>query len=91
MRRILKAVSIFAAIFGMLLSFVLVGCGGPNEKQLQALEETKAAAASAESSQADCEAEKSDLQGQLASKKQKLEEVKQEKIDVSARLRAMSN
>lgn len=86
-----KGLIVFAAIGLMFFSFVLTGCGGPNEKQLQALEETKAAAMAAESSQADCENEKAQLESQLAAKKQELADMKQEQADVNKRLEAMAN
>jgi len=87
----IKGFIIFAAIAIMFISFALTGCGGPNEKELQALEETKAAALAAESAKADCENEKAQLESQLAAKKQELEQMKQEKADVTKRLEAMAN
>jgi ABC-type microcin C transport system permease subunit YejB len=86
-----KGLIVFTAIGLMFISFALTGCGGPNEKELQALEETKAAALAAESSQADCESEKAQLESQLAAKKQELKEMKQEQADVNKRLAAMGN
>jgi len=84
---------ILLAVIGLLfVSFTLTSCTGhPNEKQLQAMEETKAAAMAAESSQSDCETEKAQLESQLAAEKQKLEDMKQEQKDVNARLEAMGS
>jgi uncharacterized lipoprotein YmbA len=85
--RVFVAVTVIAL---MMLSLLLTGCGrGPNEKQLQALEETKSAAVAAEGSSAECNSEKADLQKQLAEKQQKLQQLKQEKVDVTNRLSAM--
>ncbi len=92
MLRIAKSFVALSVIALMLLALLLAGCGGgPNEKQLQALEETKSAASAAEGKNADCNSEKAGLQKQLAEKQQKLQEMKQEKVDVSNRLSAMGN
>ncbi len=82
--------SIRLAVFVVLLvALVIVECSKhPNEKQLKALEDAKAAALSAETKAADCSSEKAKLQAQLAEAKQKLETMKQEKVDVAKRLAA---
>lgn len=83
--------SIRLAVFIVLMvSLVIVGCSrGPNEKQLKALEDTKAAALAAEQKASDCNSEKAKLEKQLAEQKQKLEAMKQEKVAVEKRLAAM--
>jgi len=82
--------SIRAAVVVLLMvSLVIIGCSkGPNEKQLKALEDTKAAALSAEQKASDCNSEKAKLEKQLAEQKQKLEAMKQEKVVVEKRLAA---
>ena len=88
MRTMLRITSVLAAV--ALYVFATAGCSkGPNENQLKMLEETKAAALAAEKAQADCESNKARLQSDLAAAKDKLEKMKQEKVDVSARLSAM--
>ncbi len=84
-----KGVIILAAIAILFISFALTGCGGPNEKELKVLEETKAAAMAAESAKADCENEKAQLEAQLAAKNQELDKMKQELADVTKRLQAL--
>ncbi len=87
MRKMFRALFISSAIAMMVVAFAITGCSrGPNEKELQALEETKSAALAAESKLSDCQSEKASLESQLAEKKQKLEEMKQEKADVQNRL-----
>lgn len=77
---------IFAACL-LLLALTIVGCARhPNEKELKALEEQKQAAAAAETKSADCAKEKADMETQLAANKQKLEQMKQEKVAVEKRL-----
>jgi hypothetical protein len=79
-----------AVFFVLMVSLVIVGCSrGPNEKQLKALEDTKAAALSAEQKSSDCNSEKAQVEKQLAEQKQKLESMKQEKAVVVKRLAAM--
>lgn len=88
MRNMLRIIGVLAAV--ALYVFAIAGCsGGPNENQLKLLEETKAAALAAEKAQADCESNKAKLESDLAAAKDKLEKMKQEKADVSARLSAM--
>ncbi len=90
MRKALRTVVLFAAIALLLSLFALSGCTKhPSDEELQVLEETKAAALAAEEAQADCESEKSELENQLAGKKQKLEDMEKEKEAVSERLEQM--
>jgi hypothetical protein len=89
MRKTLKTlVVVTAAMLLVLMAFT--GCTKyANEQQLQALEETKAAAQAAEKALADCKSETGNLEGQLADKKQALEDMKKEQEAVSQRLAAM--
>jgi septal ring factor EnvC (AmiA/AmiB activator) len=65
----------------------LASCAShPDEDQIKALEETKAAALSAEQTLAQKKQESSDLQAKLAAKKEELEKVKREKELVLQRL-----
>ena len=90
MRNVIRTIIVLSTVSMLLFSFFIVGCGGgPNEKELQALEESKTAALSAEEAQADCESEKADLESKLAAKQNELSEMKQEKTDVSNRLKEM--
>jgi ABC-type microcin C transport system permease subunit YejB len=89
MQKLLRVLLLFSAI-AMFVSFTIVGCaGGPNEKQLQMLEESKAAALAAEEAKAECESEKRELESQLAEAERELEKMKQEKVDVNKRLESM--
>ena len=89
MRKTLRTlVVVTAAMLLVLMAFT--GCTKyANEQQLQALEETKAAAQAAEKALADCKGETGNLEGQLADKKQSLEDMKKEQEAVSQRLAAM--
>ena len=89
MRKTLRTlVVVTAAMLLVLMAFT--GCTKyANEQQLQALEETKAAAEAAEKALADCKGETASLEGQLAQKKQALEDMKKEQEAVSQRLAAM--
>ena len=88
MRNMLRISGVLAAV--ALYVFAIAGCGGgPNENQLKLLEETKAAALAAENAQADCESNKAKLESDLATAKDKLAKMQQEKADVSSRLSAM--
>ena len=88
-----KTVQVFIALLVisiMVGSFFIAGCTKhPNEKQLQALEETRSAALAAEAKSTTCEGEKNSLQNQLNQKKQQLESMQQEKIAVNNRLQSM--
>ncbi len=91
MRKTLRTLVIVSAVM-LLAMMVLTGCTKyANEQQLQALEETKAAAISAEQALADCKSETTNLEGQLAETKQALEDMKAEQVAVSGRLAAMGN
>ena len=89
MRKALRTcVVVIAAMLLILVAFA--GCTKyANEQQLQALEETKAAAQAAEKALADCKSETASHEGQLAEKKQALEDMKKEQQLVSQRLAAM--
>lgn len=77
--RILLSVALFAGF--------LASCAShPDEDQIKALEETKAAALSAEQTLAQKKQERSDLEAKLATKKAELEKVKKEKELVLQRL-----
>jgi len=77
--RITLSVALFAGF--------LASCAShPDEDQIKALEETKAAALSAEQTLAQKKQESSDLQAKLAAKKEELEKVKREKELVLQRL-----
>ena len=91
MRKALRTlVVVTAAMLLVLMAFT--GCTKyANEQQLQALEETKAAAQAAEKALADCKGETASLEGQLAEKKQALEDMKKEQEAVSQRLATMES
>lgn len=70
-----------------LLASILASCAShPDEEQIKALEETKAAALAAEQSMAKKKQESSDLEAKLTAKKSELEKVKKEKDLVLQRL-----
>lgn len=91
MRKALRTlVVVTAAMLLVLMAFT--GCTKyANEQQLQALEETQAAAQAADEALADCKGETASLEGQLAEKKQALEDMKKEQESVSQRLAAMGS
>ena len=90
MKHTLKTATVLTAIAVLLVMFALTGCSNtPNEEELKALEEAKAAALAAEDAQAKCESEKSDLESTLADKKQTLNEMQEEKEVVTERLEEM--
>ncbi len=75
------AVVVFSA------SISMIGCTKhPNEKQLQALEETKQAALSAEAQLEQKRQEKASLEAQLAEKKKQLEKAQAEKAAIAQKL-----
>lgn len=79
MLKIMLSVALFAGF--------LASCAShPDEDQIKALEETKAAALSAEQTLAQKKQERSDLEAKLAAKKDELEKVKREKELVLQRL-----
>jgi septal ring factor EnvC (AmiA/AmiB activator) len=76
-------VSLVAALFCCLL----FSCAKkPNEEQIKALEETKAAALTAEKSLADKQRERSELEANCEAKKKELDQVKLEKETVLQKL-----
>ncbi len=77
----LLTVCLFAA------GVMLTGCTRhPNEKQMKALEETKAAATAAQDKVAQLEKENADLKAKLAEKQAELKKVQDEKAKVLSRL-----
>jgi cell division protein FtsL len=91
MRKALRTLVVVTAAM-LLILMAFTGCTKyANEQQLQALEETKAAAEAAEKALADCKGETASLEGQLAQKKQALEDMKKEQEAVSQRLSAMGS
>ena len=85
MRNMLRITGVLAAV--ALYVFAIAGCaGGPNENQLKLLEETKAAALAAEKAQTDCESNKAKLESDLATAKDKLAKMKQEKAELAGEM-----
>lgn len=85
MRTAIRMVLVLTAI--ALLFTVMTGCSKhPNEEQLSALEETNQAALAAESQLQTLQAEKDNLEKQLAETKQQLDDCEAEKDLVSRRL-----
>jgi len=72
----------------VIASFLASCASHPDEEQIKALEETKAAALSAEQSLAEKKQEASDLQAKCEAKKAELEKVKKEKETVLQKLEA---
>ena len=71
----------------LLAVFMATGCTRyANEEQLQALNETKAAAISGEEKVADLKKEKAVLEAKLAEKQEELKKVQEEKKTVQAKL-----
>jgi septal ring factor EnvC (AmiA/AmiB activator) len=77
-------------VFAVLLVFVfLASCTShPNEEQIKAMEETKAAALSAEKTLADKKSESSALEAKVKEKQAELEKVKAEKEKVLQKIEA---
>lgn len=87
MRRTRNALILLLVSLFVVSTFSFMGCTKhPNAEQLQALEEQKNAALSAENSLEECRREKSRLESQFAQKKQKLAEAKAELEEVKKRL-----
>lgn len=87
MRRIGKAVTLLLVALFVVSSMSFMGCTKrPNAEQLQALEEQKNAALSAENTLEERRREKSRLESQLAQKKEELEEARAELEEVKKRL-----
>jgi septal ring factor EnvC (AmiA/AmiB activator) len=85
MKLLLNSLKVFLAIG--LLAGLLASCAShPDEDQIKALEETKAAALSAEQAVAQKKQDSSDLEAKLEAKKAELEKVKKEKELVLQRL-----
>lgn len=85
MKLLLNSLRVFLSIG--LLAGLLVSCAShPDEDQIKALEETKAAALSAEQALVQKNQESSDLEAKLEAKKVELEKVKKEKELVLQRL-----
>ena len=75
------------SIMAVLVVAFLAGCTWhPGEEEIQALEETKAAALAAEKTLADKKAERKDLEAKLEAKKTELAKVQQEKAKVMQKL-----
>ena len=87
MRRGVRNIVLALFSFVLLTSFLATGCTRyANEEKLQALDETQAAALSAEERVAELEKEKADLQAKLAEKKAELKQVQDEKSKVQSKL-----
>ena len=85
MKLLLNSLRVFLAIG--LLAGLLASCAShPDEDQIKGLEETKAAALSAEQALAQKKQDSSDLEAKLEAKKAELEKVKKEKELVLQRL-----
>ena len=77
----------WVTMVAVVASMSMIGCSKhPNEKQLQALEETKQAALAAESQLEQKRQEKADLERQLAEKKAQLEKAQAEKAKIAQKL-----
>ncbi len=89
MKKAMRSMGWFVVVL-LVASFLVTGCTKyAKQEQLQKLEETKSAALAAEKSLNDCKAETAKLEGQLAAKKQALEDMKAEKETVAKRLAEM--
>lgn len=87
MNKIYKSVILSTVSLFLISSFSFMGCTKhPNAEQLQALEEQKNAALSAEQTLEECRGEESRLQSELNQKRTELEETKAELAAVKERL-----
>ncbi|MDZ7310493.1 MAG: hypothetical protein ONB45_04310 [candidate division KSB1 bacterium] len=87
MRETLKSYLAKGVALCMLASLSLVACTKhPSQEQLKALEETRQAAAAAETQKAQKCSERDDMQRQLQQKKADLQKVQNEKAAVAGRL-----
>ena len=87
MRTLYNSMSVLLVTLFIVFSFSFVGCTKhPNEQQLQALEEQKNAALSAESALEEKRREKSRLESELNQTRQKLQDTKNELEAVKQRL-----
>lgn len=75
---------------GLLLIFLIACTSHPNEEQIQALEETKAAALAAEKTLAEKKQERKALEAKLEAKKAELAKVQAEKAKVMEKLEQQS-
>lgn len=90
MRKVLSVLVVTSLVTVIFLSLFITGCSWkPSEQELQALEDSKAAALAAEEAQSACENEKAEADRMLAEAKQKLEKMNQEKVNVTNRLENM--
>jgi len=81
-----KTVLVFCSVL-LLAAFMATGCTRyANEEQLQTLDETKAAALSAEEKVTELEKQKAALQAKLAEKQDELKKVGEEKKTVQSKL-----
>lgn len=79
-------------VSAMMVVSIMVGCTShPDEAQIKTLEETKAAALSAEKTLADKKAERADLEAKVEAKKAELAKVKAEKERVQQKLKARAS
>jgi outer membrane PBP1 activator LpoA protein len=85
MKLLLNSLRVFLAI-GLLAGLFASCASHPDEDQIKALEETKAATLSAEQALAQKKQDSSDLEAKLEAKKAELEKVKKEKELVLQRL-----
>lgn len=84
MRKSVRKLLSWIAVLCFMASISMIGCSRhPNEKQLQALEETKQAALSAEAQLEQKRQEKANLENQLAQKKRDLEKAQSEKANIA--------
>lgn len=82
-----KVVLLLVSLMFVLSSFSFVGCTKhPNTEQLQALEEQKNAALSAENTLEERRGEKSKLESELNQKRKELQDAKNELAEVKKRL-----
>jgi septal ring factor EnvC (AmiA/AmiB activator) len=92
MREKFKSYLAKGVVLCMLSSLSFVACAKhPSKEQLQALEEAKQAAASAEAELAKKRSERDNLQRQLDQKKAELKKAQDEKVAVAKRLESMGN
>jgi len=90
MRKLSRTIIVIVSVACLVLSLSIGGCTKhPNEQQLQALEEQRKAALAAEDQLAKCQQDKSDVERELAEKKQKLQDAKSEMETVKNRLGEM--
>ncbi len=87
MSRIIRCIVLLLFALALVSSILVTGCTRyANEEQLTTLDETNAAALSAEKKVAEKEKEKADLEAKLKAKKAELDEVMKEKEKVQSKL-----